>query len=280
MTLMALPFFLVAITVASLIEAKFSLNSVIGLLKKGKVSLLYSAILGGLLPGCACATVPLAKSLKEKGIGLPALSTFMMVSPLLGPHTIILTYGLLGFDFALGRVVMAMGAGILFGLIMEVLEKRGIQMPNTLEEVKGCCRTDGCEHEHKNTFLKTMWETSLSLGKYFVIGLLIAAAITNIIPPYWITVAKTHPVLAYFIVMIMGIPIYVCEGEEVPIVKALLDIHFPVGPAFSLMMAAVGTCIPTLLMAQKIIGKKPILVYLIYWIILTPVMGILFSAFF
>lgn len=279
MTIMALPFFVLAIVLSSFIETRFSLSTAKIYLNKGKISLLYSALLGASLPGCACATVPIAKSLKAKGVRLPALATFMMVSPLIGPHTIVLTYGLLGLKFTIGRLIAALIGGVGLGLIMEALEKRNlIQMPETTEELKSCChKDDHCEVDHKKSFLKTSWETTLSLGKYFLVGLLVASAIIHIIPPYWIMNAKNHPVLAYAIVILMGIPIYVCEGEEVPIVKALLDIQFPVGPAFSLMIAAVGTCIPTLLMAQKIIGKKPVLVYLIYWIVMTPIFGIVFS---
>jgi len=282
MTVMALPFFIIAILASSYIETKFTFSSVAKFLNSGKLSLLFAAVIGGLLPGCACATVPIAKTLKAKGLRLPALSTFMMVSPLLGPHTIILTYGLLGLKFTIGRILAAMIGGLGLGMIMHVLDKKNIvQLPQDLTPVKSCCKTlqDDQPHNHTPSFLKNALETSISLGKYFLIGIFIAASISTLVPPYWMTIAKNNPILAYAMVIVIGIPIYVCEGEEVPIVKAFLDIQFPVGPAFSLMMAAVGTCIPTLMMAQKVLGKKTIAIYLAYWVVVTPIFGLIFSLF-
>ncbi len=72
MTVMALPFFIIAILASSYIETKFTFASVAKFLNSGKLSLLYAAVIGGLLPGCACATVPIAKTLKAKGLRLPA----------------------------------------------------------------------------------------------------------------------------------------------------------------------------------------------------------------
>ncbi len=78
----------------------------------------------------------------------------------------------------------------------------------------------------------------------------------------------------------MGIPVYICEGEEIPITLSLLKLGLGQGPALTFLLGAVGTCIPTMLMACKIIGRRATILYLIGWFIFAPLSGFLFSLFF
>jgi uncharacterized membrane protein YraQ (UPF0718 family) len=78
---------------------------------------------------------------------------------------------------------------------------------------------------------------------------------------------------------VVGIPIYICEGEEIPITYSLIALGLSKGPALTFLLGAVGTCIPTLLFAQKILGKKPMIIYAAYWALFAPLCGIIFSLF-
>ena len=118
------------------------------------------------------------------------------------------------------------------------------------------------------------------LGKYFLLGMFIASLLTVIIPEE--TIPKyigSSGWFAYFVAVLLGIPIYICEGEEIPITLALLKLGLGSGPAFSFLLGSVGTCIPTMIMAQKVIGRKPVLFYIVYWFLFAVGAGLIFSLF-
>ena len=70
-----------------------------------------------------------------------------------------------------------------------------------------------------------------------------------------------------------------CEGEEIPLVVSLMNLGLGEGPAFTFMMGAVGTCIPTMVMAKKIIGMKPMVLYAGFWLVFAVGTGYLVSLF-
>lgn len=273
-TLDVLPYFFAAVILSALLETKLNSDRLLAPFIKGRFAIVRASLLAALLPGCACATVPLAENLRRKEAGLGVTGAFLLVSPLLGPHTIILTFGLLGLEFAVWRVIAALAGGIVLGYLLHYGEKSGrLQLP-VPEKVDTCCHSgscgDACEHP---TFFKVFWQTTKKLGGYFLLGILIAAVLTVVIPTDVIPEYIGTGLLAYVIAAMIGIPVYVCEGEEIPITKALLDLQLGAGPAFTFMMGAVGTCVPTILMAKKILGNKAIGIYIVYWFVFAIVSG-------
>jgi uncharacterized membrane protein YraQ (UPF0718 family) len=83
---------------------------------------------------------------------------------------------------------------------------------------------------------------------------------------------------AYVAATLIGIPVYVCDGGEIPLTRALLDMGVGPGPAFCFMLASVGTCIPTISMAFRIIGRSATLAYLGAWLVLAIGGGVLLDA--
>lgn len=73
---------------------------------------------------------------------------------------------------------------------------------------------------------------------------------------------------AYAAAVAGGILLYVCEGAEVPLTVALLELGIAPGPAFTFLLASVGTCLPTIMMAPRIIGAMATMVYLFVWLTL------------
>lgn len=277
MTIEAVPFFIVAMIVSALLETKVNVDRFLDPILKSKFSVIWASILAGVLPGCACATVPLAETLKKKNANLATTGAFLLVSPLLGPHTVILTYGFLGAKFTVFRVLAAMLGGILIGLIFTVCEKKGwLSMPK--EETSSCCSSKtGCSTGESAKFWPTLWASVKKFGGYFILGIAIAAVLKVLIPTELIPSYLGTGLMAIAVAVFMGIPIYVCEGEEIPITKALLELGLSPAAGFAFMMGSVGTCIPTMLMARKVIGGKPILIYASYFFVFAFCCGLAFS---
>src|SRR3989338_8130921 len=103
LTLSIFPYFILGVLFGASLETYLKFDWVLKYLNKGSISVVNAGLLGAILPGCACATMPMARGLKAKGAGLGTVSAFILVSPLLSPQTIVLTYGLLGVKFMLAR---------------------------------------------------------------------------------------------------------------------------------------------------------------------------------
>ncbi len=251
-------------------------------LSRGTSSVISATILGALLPGCACATMPMAEGIKEKGARLGAITAFIMVSPLLSPQTVVLTYAMLGWKFTIARVLLSLCGAIILGIMFNYFERskvKGFMLTNgpTKEVCESC---PDCETQ-KIGYWKCFIDITKELSKYFILGMFIASLLSALIPHDAIPkyIGSSGP-FAYLAAVLVGIPVYICEGEEIPLTAALLKLGLGGGPAFSFLLGAVGTCIPTMIMAQRIIGRRPVLVYIIYWFAFAIISGLLFSLFF
>lgn len=89
----------------------------------GLKPLLVAVGAAALLPGCSCATTPMASGLKDTGA--PRLGTttaFIFMSPLLSPVTVVLTWAMLGWRMTAARVVAFFVESITLGLIVNHFE--------------------------------------------------------------------------------------------------------------------------------------------------------------
>jgi len=283
LTLIVLPWFILGVVFGALLERFLKPDLARKFLGKGVYSIINASLLGAILPGCSCATVPMANGLKESGSSLATITAFIMVSPLLSPHTLILNYGMLGWQFTVARIVFSLTGSILLGLIIMFLASRnfrGFNLPQKIPLETSCSCGDGCDcddSQHKS-FFTSLIDIVKNLGKYFLLGMVLASLMTTFVPekavPQYI---GTSGPLAYLSAIGVGIPLYVCEGEEIPITLALRNLGFGFGPAFAFLLGSVGTCIPTLAMAPKVIGKRATILYFVYWLFFALGSGLLFN---
>ena len=187
-----------------------------------------------------------------------------MVSPLFEPQTVILTYALLGWKFSLARVVFSLAGAIILGIAFNYFEKnkiKGFVSPDKFSYAE--CKSCPPAYEvGKIGFWKSFLAIVKELGKYFLLGMFIASLLTVIIPEE--TIPKyigSSGWFAYFVAVLLGIPIYICEGEEIPITLALLKLGLGSGPAFSFLFRFGGNMHSYHDHGAKVIGRKPVLLH-------------------
>lgn len=84
---------------------------------KGIKPILYSALVGTLLPVCCIGSLPIALSLHQKGARLGPVLAFLVATPATSITALLVCYGLLGLKFTL----FIFFAVILMGLIMGIM---------------------------------------------------------------------------------------------------------------------------------------------------------------
>jgi uncharacterized protein len=88
---------------------------------------------------------------------------------------------------------------------------------------------------------------------YFAAGIALATLLTTVFP-------RTNPQAAggadgpraYLLAAVAGIPLYVCQGDEVPLTYAVRATGVGLGPQLTFLLGAVGTCLPTLLTSRGV----------------------------
>lgn len=270
----SLPWFLGGASLGAALEAWLPASWAMRWLSSPRASVLNATVAGAILPGCCMTTVPLAAALKRHGARLGTLTAFIMISPILSPETIILTAAMLGTKLTLARIILPVIATLAMGFALNAFERLRLKPfqlqpgDTTVADLKSTCCGESETIDDKRTFWRSFLALLHPLWIYFVVGLIAVAVVQAIVPPADIARHLHSGVVAYLLAAVVGIPIYVCEGAEVPLTYGLLQAGVGIGPAFTFMLGAVGTCIPTILMAPRIIGKAATSVYVAVWLLL------------
>ena len=283
LTWMVLPYFLGGAAFGAALDVYLKPEFALKHLGGGWGSMAKAALLGMVMPGCSCATMPMAEGLRRKGADLGTVTSFLLASPLVSPQTLVLTYAVLGWKFTLSRALAAFFGAILIGALFLWLERR----PGFLDipagaPAKKCCSGCGCGGAEEADAPRKFWPVFIDilteLGKYFVLGMAIASLLTVLLPAGFIMryIGASGP-LAYLAATLAGVPLYVCEGEEIPLTLSLLKLGLGPGPAFAFLLGSVGTCIPTMIMSQKLIGRRGVLVYGAFWLAFALAAGLVFG---
>ncbi len=110
-----------------------------------------------------------------------------------------------------------------------------------------------------------------------VIGLIIAALISTSLPETWIASIQS-PILVMLIMLVIGIPMYVCSTASIPIAVSLMMKGISPGAAFVFLFAGPVTNIASLSILFKSLGKKTMAVYLTCIAISSVVCGLFLDA--
>jgi len=208
----------------------------------------------------------MSDGVKAQGGRLGTVTAFIIISPLLSPITIAMTYAMLGWKMTVARVVVPFLFSMSAGMLLNSLEAAGV-WGFSFPAMANASQGGSCSIEPlRPTLWGSLRHVLRDLGPYFLLGMALAALLTTLVPEEAIPryIGGTGP-FAYLLAAFIGIPVYVCEGEEVPLTYALLKLGLGPGPAFTFLLGSVGTCIPTVIMARKIIGSSATVLYVLAW---------------
>ena len=101
------------------------------------------------------------------------------------------------------------------------------------------------------------------IGKWLVIGLVIAGLITVFVPQEFFAIFADNTWLSMLLVLAISIPMYVCATGSIPIAVALMMKGLTPGAALVLLMAGPAANMASILVIQKRLGTRTLLAYLI-----------------
>jgi uncharacterized protein len=227
----------------------------------GLRSSVNAAILGVPLPLCSCGVIPTGISFYKNGASKSSTVSFLISTPQTGVDSILVTYSLLGLPFAIIRPFVAFVTGIAGGWFTSLQnDKQNESIPTDRAipiEVKGFFA------KVADVFRYGFIEFLQDITKWLIIGLLLAAAISAIVPDDFFTSLNISPLLQMLVVLAISVPMYICATASVPLAAVLILKGISPGAALVFLMAGPATNAATITMIGKTLGRKTLISYLI-----------------
>ena len=234
-------------------------------------AILRAALFGAPLPLCSCGVLPAAIGLHRAGASKEATVSFLISTPETSVDSVAVTYALMGPVMAIFRpvaaLVNAVGTGLLTTLVAD--EKLPVNTEtaatgsccSSKEETKeepsccalkpekigaSCCsekKEPGSEKLVANKLLLVLSYAGAELlddiSKWMAFGIVLAGIMLTFIPPDWLA-QWGGGLTAMLVMLVVGIPMYICAVASTPVAAGLLLAG--VSPGAVLVFFVSGSC--------------------------------------
>lgn len=233
---------------------------------KGLRPVVNAALLGIPLPLCSCGVLPTAVSLRRQGASKGAVTSFLIATPQTGVDSIAATYSLLGLPFAILRPVGALVGSMLGGVSVQ-------KLTGSEQEGEECGMQSGCRGTDdggdglsfvgkcREALRYGLIEMVGNVGKWLVIGLVVAALITVLVPDELFLGLSDYPLLAMLLMVVVSIPMYICATGSIPIALSLIAKGLTPGVGFVLLMAGPAANFASMMILSRTIGRRGTFIY-------------------
>ncbi len=254
-------------------------------------AIFLAALFGGLAPFCSCEVIPFIAGLLAVGAPLSAIMAFWLSSPLIDPPTLLITAGALGWSFAIGKAVFAVGLGLFGGFLVSVLLRTGaFSDPVRIgSSASGC----GCGasprtgrpvwqfwHETERTakFAEELKNNALFLIKWLALAYVLEAALVTYVPADMIaSVVGGNGIGAIVISALVGMPAYLNSYVAPPLLSGLMDQGMSAGAAMAFMIAGAVSSIPAMAAVWSLVKPQVFATYLGLGFIGAVLSGLIFQ---
>ena len=258
------PFLLFGFLVAGLISVFVSQQTVERHLGgAGLWQLVKASLFGVPLPLCSCGVIPVAMSLHRHGASKGSTISFLLSTPQTGMDSIFVTLSLLGPVFAIFRPLAAFATGVIGGSFVSLIH-RDREDDQAVEKCSGeCCASESKDNKLLRGLKYGFVTLPRDIGKAMMIGIAIAAVIGAIVPDNFFADKLGTGIGAMIIMMLLGIPVYVCATASVPVAAMMILKGLTPGAALVFLMTGPATNAASFMTIWKVLGRRTAMTYLI-----------------
>jgi len=248
--------------------------------KNNLASIIKAAIFGIPLPLCSCGVIPTAVYMSNNKASKPAVVSFLISTPQTGIDSILATYGMMGPLFAIYRPIAALVMGLFGGILTKNYYKEPEKKFFSLNVLNNKIEQD------KKTFIDKFikypyFEFLDDIAPQFIVGIVIAGLISYFIPDdFFAGSIFSQGILSMLIMIVIGVPMYICATASIPIAVALMLKGFSPGAAFVFLAVGPATNAASFTVLAKSLGKKIVSIYILSIIISSLVFGYLLNYLF
>ncbi|MFG1920299.1 permease [Cryptosporangium sp. NPDC048952] len=229
----ALPFLMLGVVLSGAITAFVPARFFSTILPRRAVfAVPVAGAAGALLPGCECASVPVAGRLMERGVVPAAALAFLLSAPAINP--IVLVSTAVAFpgrpDMVVGRFVASLGTAVIVGWIWARFGR-----PEWLTRL-AARRLPAADDSTPpfERFRLAVAHDFFEAGGFLVIGAAAAATMNVVIPPDWISTVAGIPVLSILVLAALAVVLSICSEADAFVAASLTG--FPVSAQLAFMV--------------------------------------------
>jgi uncharacterized protein len=238
----ALPFLVLGVLVSGAITALLPPARLARLLPRQTLLAVPAAALAGTaLPGCECASVPVAGRLAARGVAPAAAVAFMLAAPAVNPVVVVATA--VAFP-GQPRMVAARFAGSLLTSVVVGLAWSRVGGGQKL--VERALRRAGGDHRSRwPAFAAAARHDACEAGGWLVVGAAAAATLQVVVPRSALLAVAGHPALAALGLGLLAVGLAICSEADAFVAASLREfsltarlVFLVVGPAVDVKLVA------------------------------------------
>ena len=255
--------------------------------------IVLAALIGGLAPFCSCEVIPFIAGLLAVGTPLSAVMAFWLSSPLMDPPSFLITAGALGWPFAIGKAVAAVGLGLFGGFATRWLISAGFFSGKILRaKSSGCC---GCgpspfqgqtdwqfwhAPDRRQVFIGEVASNALFLLKWLTVAYLLESLMLRYVPAEAIAgVVGGSGLMPIVISAFVGAPAYLNGYAAPAIVSGLVEQGMTVGAGMAFIVAGAVTSIPAMTAVFALVRRDIFAAYLVFGFGGAMLSGVIYSGY-
>ena len=240
--------------------------------KLGVLGIVAASALGIASPLCMYGTIPIAASFSRSGMRDSWLAAFMMSSILLNPQLTVYSAALGGTVLAV-RMISCFLCGTIAGFLLHFFYRNkpffnfsGFDEPKSRDT----------DPNLLIRYLKNLWRNVKATGFYFLVGVLLSALFQRYVPAeVMTTLFGGNEALGVLMAATIGVPLYACGGETIPLLQSWLLDGMSIGSAASFMLTGPATKITNLGALKIVLGFKRFCLYLAYVMVFSLFTGLI-----
>ncbi|ANS66876.1 permease [Streptomyces lincolnensis] len=181
---------------------------------------------GVVLPGCECASVPVAGALVRRGVAPAAALTFLLSAPAINP--IVLTATAVAFpndpEMVLARLVASLLVACAMGWLWQRLGRADWLRPPARAAYDGQSRGAA--------FWGSVRHDVMHAGGFLVVGAMAAATLKAVVPEEWLSAAADNPVVSVLALAVLAVLLSICSEADAFVAASLSQFSLTARLAF------------------------------------------------
>ena len=285
------PYITVAVLLIGLLKATGA-ETVVTRAFHGRESMmiLMAAFFGGLAPFCSCEVIPFIAGLFAVGAPLSAIMAFWLSSPLIDPPTLFITAAALGWPFAIGKAIAAVGLGLFGGFVMKLMVHQGaFADPLKIRQATSCCcgpsSFDGRPvwtfwrmADRRQTFIKEAASNGVFLLKWLSLAYVLEALLISYVPAEAVAaVVGGDGVMAIATAAVVGMPAYLNSYAAPPLLAGLMTQGMGNGAAMAFTVAGAVSSVPAMAAVYSLVKPAVFASYIALGLSGAVLSGLLFQ---
>lgn len=243
---------------------------------RGPLAVVKASLLGIPLPLCSCGVIPAAIGLRRQGAGRGPTAAFLVSTPETGVDSIAITWALLDPVMTvlrpLAAFVTATVTGLLVGRLPDAAGREMPAAPGAGGAAEACAgnATGACAGPPVRASLGerlsagqvyAFGELLADIGGWLLLGIAVAGLLTVLVPPELLAPLFAQRTLSLLLMLLVGIPLYICASASTPIAAALVLKGLSPGAALVFLLAGPATNAATIAVVGRFWGRRATAVY-------------------